>query len=97
MALIGDAYGFNDNVNKYMQSEFSRGITLLSEIKDVYVVKALIPNKEGCIRYFPYLFKLFNAEYVDYPMISNSPLPPWLNYQYHHDIIDLYGKWDQKE
>ncbi|KRX06742.1 hypothetical protein PPERSA_09144 [Pseudocohnilembus persalinus] len=94
--VMGDISGYK----KYSYFQFSVGESLHCEIRDIHVVKALIKDKYGCYglaRIFPNLFRFLNIEYIEIPMVSNSPLPNWLGYQYHHDLIEMRGFWDEQE
>lgn len=37
------------------------------------------------------LFWLFNLDYIDIPLSKNMPLPPWMEYTCHHNVIEFYG------
>lgn len=38
------------------------------------------------------LFWLLNMDYIDIPLSKNMPLPTWMEYNNHHNIIELYGR-----
>lgn len=55
----------------------------------MYTIVAMNKSKKWYVKWFPKLSYILNIDYQEIPMVKNSPLPEWLDYKYHHNIIEL--------
>lgn len=38
------------------------------------------------------LFWFLNMDLIDIPLSKNMPLPTWMDYKCHHNVIELFGQ-----
>lgn len=41
---------------------------------------------------FTKMLSFINLDYIDIPLSQNTPLPNYMDYDCHHNVIEIFGK-----